>query len=66
MLGKGPISLKRTEVKQACLPLGRRLKQVTGDLPIVPLWGEDRSSSRANSDLKADFNVALCEGVFWH
>lgn len=53
-------------MNQACLPLERRLKQVTGNLPIVPLWGEDRSSSGGNSDLKADFNVALCEGVLWH
>lgn len=39
---------------------------MTGDLPIVPLWGEDRSSSTSNSDLKADFYVVLCEGVLWH
>lgn len=32
----------------------------------MPLWGEDRSSSRGNSDLRADFNVVLCEGVLWH
>lgn len=39
---------------------------MTGNLPIVPLWGEDRSSSTGNGDLKADFYVALCEGVRWH
>lgn len=34
-----------------------------GDLPTVPLWGEDKSSGRGNSDLKADFGVTLCAGV---
>lgn len=34
------------EVRQARLPVGRRQRQVTGDLPKVPFCGEDNSSGR--------------------
>lgn len=64
--GQRPHSSKNNlglQTVQAYLPVGKRLKRVTGGLPTMPLWVEDKSAGLGNGDLKADLGITFYSGA---